>query len=293
MNWITKYFLICIFLSGTCLTKGESKGSIFRAADSLMYAGQFRDARIELEKIAFFNSDQTIVARALIKKAECFKNEKCFQKAYNTLNRIFLPLQPDSLLFRIKYNKALDYYLNKEPGRAVFELQSLDRFVDKEKAGRVRFLSALSYSDLKEWEKSKNEALRFIALSCNNPEKSEMFTMKINKLFDPRNIPQTLSEKKAKNISTFIPGGGQIYAGKIGEGSFCFVLHGALLYFGVTQFLDNFYFTGYTAGFGLLQRLYAGNLQRSQDLVVQVNKQRYDRFFTDYFTLLNSVSEYK
>ena len=289
MKWITKYFLICIFLSGTCLTKGETN-RIFQIADSLMHAGQFRNARIELEKIVFFNNNPTTVVQALIKKSECFKNDFLYEEAYKTLNRIFLPSQPDSLLFKIKYNKALCFYLNDEPGRAIFELQSLDRFSEKEKATRIVFLSALSYVELEEWEKSKQEAIHFISLNCT-PEKQDSITIKINKLFAPGNIPKILSPQKAKNISTFIPGGGQIYAGKIGEGLFCLALHGTLLYFGTSQFIDKFYITGYTAGFGLLQRLYTGNLQRSMNIVNLVNKQRQEKFSGEYFSILTSATE--
>ncbi|MBN2774781.1 MAG: hypothetical protein JXR31_11060 [Prolixibacteraceae bacterium] len=292
MKWIIKYYLICTFLSGIFLTKGFSEDKIFKRADSLMLAGQFRDARIELEKVIFFHNNQQITTEALIRKSDCYKNEQDFKKTYETLNRIFLQNLPDSLLFEVRYEKALAYFLNEEPGRAIFELQSLQKFLsDEKKALRITFLSAISYCDLKDWEEAKKESLEFLKLNVSDPVEKDSFQMQIDELFSEKNIPKTLSRQTAKNISMFIPGGGQFYSGKIVEGLFSFGLHGALFYFGVSQFLDKFYFTGYTAGFGLLQRLYTGNLQRVQDLVDQVNKTRHDDFFNEYFTILTAIAE--
>jgi len=288
MKWTIKYFLICTFLSGIFLT--DANGNVFRHADSLMAAGLFRDARIELEKIVFFNPGGEYHTLALVRKAECYKQEQDFVKIYETLNRIFLLNQPDSMIFYIRYEKALAYYLANEPGRAVFELQGLAWFLSEpEKAARIRFLSALSYCDLKNWAESKNEAKQYLALTAKDSSEYAVYEKLLDNLFLEKNIPKTLSKKTAKNLSTFIPGGGQFYAGRVGEGILSFALHGGLLYFGVSQFLDKFYFTGYTAGFGLLQRLYTGNLQRVQDLVGEVNKKRYDEFYTELYNLLAST----
>jgi hypothetical protein len=290
MKWTTRFFLICIFLSGIFLTDVTAEENIFSAADSLITAGAYRDARIELEKIVFFYPAQEITTVALIRKAACFKQEQNFKKVYETLNRVFLMNQPDNLLFTIKYEKALAYYLDKEPGRALFELQSLSKFLSEiEKAARIKFLSALCYCDLRKWNESKNEAFEYLVLTIADSLKLKMSQNNLDELFINKNIPKQLSKKTAKTLSTFIPGGGQFYTGKIGEGLFSFGLHGALLYFGVSQFLDKFYFTGYTAGFGLLQRVYTGNLQRVQNLVEEVNKKRYDTFYTKYFNLLSSA----
>lgn len=290
MKSITRFFLICTFLSGMFLTKVEGEENTFRVADSLMSAGAFRDAHLELEKIVFFNSSPQITTEALIRKSACYKQEGNFKKAYETLNRIFLVNQPDSFILTIRYEKALAFYLNKESGRAMVELQMLNKFLgDKEKAARIKFLSALSYCDLKKWDESKNEALGYLALVVSDSIKFKTNCDRVEELFLKKNIPRLLSKKTAKNLSMFIPGGGQFYTGRIGEGLLSFGLHGALLYFGASQFLDKFYFTGYTAGFGLLQRIYTGNLQRVQNLVEEVNKKRFDKFYMQYFNILSSA----
>ncbi len=292
MQWIKKYCLTCIFLSAIFLTNGFSQEGIFDVPDSLTAAGQYRDARIELEKIFFFSNNQQVKTLALIRKAACFKAEHHFQEACETLNRIFPAHQPDSLLFEIKYEKALACYLNEDPGQATVELLSLQNLpVNNEQTARMTFLAALSYAGLQNWEESKKAASRFITLTVSEPQKLERIHSQIDSLFAEKNLPVILSEKKAKNLSSIIPGGGQFYAGKIGEGLFSLGLHAALAWFGISEFLDKFYVTGYTAGFGLLQRLYTGNLQRVQDLVKEANKNRIENFLEAYIAVLTSATE--
>lgn len=287
MKWITKSFLICTFLCGFFLTKGFSEERVFPLPDSLMAEGKFRDARLELEKAVFFSPDNSLTCYALLRISDCYREEKNFGKMYETLNRIFLPGQPDSLVFQAKYKKALACYLNQDPARAIFELQSMQPFLaEKEKAVRIRFLSALCYSDLRKWGESKQEAIEYFALTAADSLKYAICLAKADELFSKKNIPKNLSKQTAKHLSSFIPGGGQFYAGKTFEGLFSFALHGALLYFGVSQFLDKFYFTGYTAGFGMLQRIYTGNLQRVQNLVEENNKKHYGEFYKEYLDLL-------
>jgi TM2 domain-containing membrane protein YozV len=292
MKWIKKYCLTCIFLFAIFLTDGFPRERIFRISDSLYSAGQYRDARIELEKIFFFSDNPQVQTQALIRKAACFKAERNFQEASETLNRIFPAHQPDSLLLEIKYEKALAYYLNDQPGQATAELIALRNLPgNNEQTARMTFLAALSYAGLHNWKESKTAAFRFIALTVSEPHKQERIRSQIDSLFIPKNLPVIRSPQKAKNLSSFIPGGGQFYAGKIGEGLFSLGLHAALAWFGISQFLDQFYITGYTAGFGMLQRLYTGNLQRVQDLVIKENKKEDEQFLEAYIAVLTSTTE--
>jgi TM2 domain-containing membrane protein YozV len=257
-----------------------------------MAIGKTRDARLELEKFVFFSTDGNLNRDALLRISECYRDEKNFGKMAESLNRIFLPGQTDSLVFLVKYKKALAFYLANDPSRAIFELQSMARFLDdREKAVRIRFLSALSFSDLRKWGESKHEALEYFAIVAHDSTKYVECLAKADELFAKKNIPKTLSKLTAKHLSSFIPGSGQIYAGKPVEGIFSLAIHGALLYFGASQFLNKLYFTGYTAGFGMLERIYTGNLQRVQNLVEETNKKRYDRFYNDYLNLLTIASE--
>ncbi len=260
----------------------------FSKTDSLMNVGQWQDARIELEKIAYFSNDKNKTTTALLKKAECFNQEHLFSESIKTLSRIFLFNQPDSIIFKTKYNKALAYYLNSESGNSIAELKSLNTYkFDSDKAAQINFLSALAYTELTNWKEAYYEATEFLSISIGNEQSLFYKKVQLDSLFSKKNIPNYLSEKKAKNISTFIPGGGQFYCGKIAEGLFSLGLHGSLLYFGISEFSAGYYFTGYTAGFGLLQRLYTGNLQRVQNLAKTINDKKEKQFVGELLDILS------
>ena len=291
MKWTIKYCLICISLFGIFSTKSYSKDAIFQHPDSLFNAGNLIDARIEFEKIIFLDKSRDVQIYALLQKANCYKQEHDFGNASATLNRIYTFNLPDSSLFAIKYEKALMHYLNNNAGMALVELQALQTKARKnEELARIQFLMSLCHLNLKDWESSKLAAKVFIQILIPNEAMQANYLLKLESLYAKKNIPKQLSAKKAQNLSRFFPGTGQFYAGKIGEGLISFTLHASLLYFGINQFSNRFYFTGYTAGFGLLHRIHTGNLQRVQDIVGKVNKENNDRFFRETFQFLSEVA---
>ncbi len=291
MKWIIKYCLICTFLLGIFSTRSYSKEGIFSFPDKLASEGKWLEACIELEKVIFLFDEKEIQTQAIIKKALCHKHEHDFEKVAETLNRVYLFRQPDSIVFMVKYEKAMAYYLNNEPGKAIFELQSLQsRSWRKEDSARIMLLTSLGYLAMQEWEESQKSAEAFLAIAVATPTKQALYKAHLAQLFSEKNIPKQLSPKKAKNLARFIPGAGHFYTGKIGEGLMSFSLHAGLLYFGIDQFSNKFYFTGYTAGFGLLQRLYSGNLERVQHLAEEVNNEKNTQFYTALFQFLSEAS---
>ena len=291
MKWTIKYCLICISLFGIFSTKSYSNDAIFQYPDSLLGAGNLTEARIEYEKIIFLDKSRDVQTYALFQKANCYKHEHDFANASVTLNRIYTYNLPDSSFFAIKYEKALMHYLNNNAGMALVELQALQtKPLESEQLARIQFLMSLCHLNLKDWENSKQAAKVFIQTLIQNEAIQANYNLKLESLFAKKNIPKQLSAKKAQNLSRFFPGTGQFYAGKIGEGLVSFTLHASLLYFGINQFSNRFYFTGYTAGFGLLQRIHTGNLQRVQDLVGEVNKEKNDCFFRETFQFLSEVA---
>ena len=105
------------------------------------------------------------------------------------------------------------------------------------------------------------------------PEKEVEMEQMVNNLYKKRNIPHVKSVKKAENWSRFIPGSGQVYAGKTGEGVVNFLINASLLAFTAQQAYNGFYITGYLAGLGLFNKTYHGGIKRSGILASQKNKE--------------------
>ena len=94
----------------------------------------------------------------------------------------------------------------------------------------------------------------------------------VDNLYQRKNLPHIRSAKKAENWSRFIPGSGQIYAGKAGEGIVNFLINASLLAFSAHQAINGFYITGYLAGLGFFNKTYQGGIKRSGILATQKNK---------------------
>lgn len=290
MKWTTGYCLICTFLSGIFSTETQSQVSVFRTADSLMKLHAYREASVELEKALFFHGTPEVKTAVLLKKAECYKHLHLFEKSLETLNRIFLPGEPVEIVFQVRYEKALVLYLGGQPGRSLAELElAAGNVSGNEEDARRLFLQALCQCELNQWEEARKSVLVYLnGLEADSATLKKTVTH-LEELFSRKKLTRQLSPGKAKTISMFIPGGGQFYAGKIGEGLFSFGLHGTLFFFGIHQFANKFYFTGYTAGFGLFQRIYTGNLQRVQDLVNEVNAAKKDKFLEELMAILTEI----
>jgi TM2 domain-containing membrane protein YozV len=79
------------------------------------------------------------------------------------------------------------------------------------------------------------------------------------------------SAKKALNLSTFIPGAGQVYAGYPGKG--LINASSQLLSLGVTGIMvyHNLYISGFIIGLGMFQSFYFGGIKQAAYLANQFN----------------------
>ncbi|MEZ5199231.1 MAG: hypothetical protein R2764_23450, partial [Bacteroidales bacterium] len=77
---------------------------------------------------------------------------------------------------------------------------------------------------------------------------------------------------KAENWSRFIPGTGQIYAGRAGEGTVNFLINASVLTFAGFQVYNGFYITGYLAGLGFFNKTYHGGIKRAGVLASYKNQ---------------------
>ena len=128
---------------------------------------------------------------------------------------------------------------------------------------------------MKKWESALEKAKQYTNQHLKEKPNKLLALQKIDSLYSRKNLPKLKSIEKAENLSRFIPGAGQIYCGKIAEGSFTFLFNGAL---GVQQIFTKFYFTGYTAGFGVLHKTYTGNMSRAKHLDTKTNHNRHTLF---------------
>lgn len=247
--------------------------------DSLYVAGQFFEASIEYERLIFYSETPADINYFKYKKALCYKKLRDFNRALEELQSIYLPNASDSLFLRVYYQQSLCYYLNGEPSKAIWKVDEyLNRNNDTISASLFLPVKILCLNETLNWLEAKKCFNEFIQLKNFDQEKKLVLQNIINDLYNRKNLPHIRSAKKAENWSRFIPGSGQIYAGRTAEGLVNFLLNASLLTFSAYQVLNGFYITGYLAGLGFFNKTYQGGIKRSGILANQKNKEIMVRF---------------
>ena len=279
MKWIKKYYLIFIFLCAiSSISKGQNKGILLKA-DSLFSMGKYKSAAIEYERFLYFSGETEDFLNTLYKKAQCYKQLSEFTKACKTLERINLYKENLENYIEIKRELSLCHYLDNKLQKAQMQISQLrHKLKNKHLPKETLLIEIFILNEMKKWSEAQEKAIQYANSQIKMENNKTIALHQIGSLYSRKNLPKLKSIDKAENLSRFIPGAGQIYCGKIAEGSFTFIFNGAFLVLGVQQILTKFYFTGYTAGFGVLHKTYTGNMARTKHLAEKTNHVRHTSF---------------
>ena len=255
-----------------------SKGN-YHLADSLFLAEDYFRASIEYERLIFHQSEPGETNFYRYKKALCYKNINDYSRALSELQTIYFPNPTDSLYSYVAYAQALCLFLNDDALKALWKIDEfINRSHDSVAYRQFQPLKILCLNQQHDWENAKNELKAFIQKSPIASKKKEAFQSQIDSLYSKKTIPKIRSVKKAENLSRFIPGAGQVYVGKIGEGMVNFLINASILAFSAHQFYYKFYVTGYLAGLGMFNKTYHGGIKRAGHLAAEKNKIKTDAF---------------
>ncbi len=198
-----------------------------------------------------------------------------FEQAIEELQSIYFHNDKDSLSQRVYYQLSLCYYLNQKPTNALWKIDEyLNQNADTSSFRLFLPLKILCLNETFRWKESQKCFIQFIQLQNFSPEKSNETIQIVNELYTKKNLPHIRSIKRAENWSRFIPGAGQIYAGKTGEGITNLLLNVTILAFGAYEALNGFYITGYLGGLGIFNKTYHGGIKRSGILASWKSKEQ-------------------
>ena len=270
MSCTIKFFFSFIFLCGIFL----SSKAVGLKGDSLYAAGQYFDASIEYERMIFRNESHASMQYYKYKKAMCFKQLKHYDRALDELQPVYFSDTGDSLFQRVYYEQALCSYLIGEPAKALWKIDEyLHRSSDTASFNLFLPVKLLCLNETFQWKEAEQCFLRYVHMQNFIPEKEVEINRMVTALYEKRNLPQIRSVKKAENWSRFVPGSGQVYAGKTGEGIVNFLLNASVLAFAAHQALNGYYITGDLAGLGFFNKTYHGGMKRAGILASQKNKE--------------------
>lgn len=255
--------MTCIFLCVLFSAKGQ-----FYYADSLYNSSSFDDANLAYERIYFETENASIKQKALLKKAWTQKTQNDYAAAQQTLERIDIySIESDSIKKLIQYELILTAYLaNNFRQVDSYAKQFLINNTDSPYDIQMLLIQILALNELGEWNEAYKKAKVFEGLSQNDVQTDSIYAFK--EKFKLKKV------EKAKMLSTFLPGTGQLYAGYPVKAATSVTLHGASLAFGVFSVLDGYYLSGFLTGAGLLQAFYFGGIKHSGSLAERRNKKK-------------------
>jgi tetratricopeptide (TPR) repeat protein len=238
---------------------------LFRAED-------YRNALFEYERLIYRATENALKTDYLLKKSICYKVLLEHENAVSELERIDLNGLVVERLFEIKFQAALNCYLNEDFSNASSYLVQLSFFVkDESLSSKALWLYALVLNEQSNWEEAKKKVIEYIQFFPDSERNKDSLIIRIEELYRFSNYPVLYSISRAQKMSSILPGLGQIFTGHFKEGLISFSFNViALGFMGYDIFSTN-YISAFTLGSGIFQKFYFGGIERTRFLVTSKN----------------------
>lgn len=236
-------------------------GSAQGRADSLFGRSEYFEAAIAFEQEAFEAGRSVDRTVPLLKKAYCYKALGEYQEALDITSRI-TRYDSDSLRKMVMYERILLAYLLEDYPLAQNELIKWDlRFEEDDlQVLPMKFLVQVSLGQIDEARALLNERHEDLQLTVSQaasllPEKWKL-----------------KNTRKAYNLSLFLPGVGQMYAGHFFKGVVSGTVQAGLVAFTAYHLYHGYFFSGGMTGAALLYTFYLGGARYAGQLAERNNE---------------------
>lgn len=251
--------------------------SLLNVFSSVAQSVDYPNAALQLEYSAFSEKKEAVKIDALLQKAEVLKQNKLFAEAVQNISRIDIENLSDSLQQKILYEEMLCSYLSENYFEAKSFMIQYDNYLkDTSDKYHVNWLKCLIFLNNDDFE---NAHLKFIAAVKPNYKKTA------DSIFVAL-FPKLKNENKAKRLSSFLPGSGQMYAGKIGFGLVNLLSVAGAGYFTAWHIVHQYYLIATVTGGGLMSRFYLGGLKTSKNWAEKYNDKKLIDFNQKISTIL-------
>ncbi|MFT6883151.1 MAG: tetratricopeptide (TPR) repeat protein [Marinoscillum sp.] len=252
------FCFVCIYLFA-CFTNNAQESR----ADSCFATGNLVHAALYFEEQAFFESNLEKKSELLLRKSYCYKALGQFDEAISTLLRI-RNTPNDSLNRSVGYEIILNNYLAgnyEESYKSILKQKLRAKGIHVE----LVYFEALNLLALNRWQEAKELVqLHSDLLSINEGELELLFEGKL----EPKKV------SKAFNLSMFLPGVGQMYAGYFGKGLFSGAVQAGLVGLSAYSLYNGYFFTGTFTGVAFFYTFYFGGARYAQELAMRSNELR-------------------
>lgn len=223
----------------------------------------FQKAVVLFEKLRFLSDDTTEVTNAILWKSYSFKAMQEYYQAEQTIRQIDPGKLDDSLVTLIFHERILLDYMQADFSGAVQNAESEKYFLDDtSKVDQNLYLKVLVYHEAKEWDTAKDLLTRYLQLN-------DLDTSGVDTLYFADEYKST---DRAKKLSTFLPGVGQIYGGSTKNGVINVMIQSGLVWLTVYTIGQGYIAVPLLSGIQNMYRYWSGGRRNAIFLADKHNK---------------------
>lgn len=286
----TASFLVSLIVFAAGGTAEETRQQ-YRYAEQLFESGDYQAARLAYKRLLFHRPATEFRDIADYRVAQSFYYQNRPERAEH-LFREFLAVHPNTP-FRFR-SQLMIGQLHFDAGAyslartTLFEL--LHSNADTEVVAAAHYLRGWCYVYTTDWDKAIAELRRVDTSQTHAPHEKnarQLANILLKKTPLPHKSPQI-----AGWLSTFVPGSGQFYVGKVKEGVLAAALSGTFIYLVADAIRERRYVDG--AGISLIGwQFYWGNRVEAQRFAAEYNSQRERELIETLKNQASSVSPWR
>jgi len=279
MQLFIKLNILSILISSFSICYSQTANETFSLAKYQLNTGNFDQAIFSFQRVLCFGSESE-KNDSYIYLADCYLALKQFNKAIEFYELAYSIQQNDSMKAEIKLQKAYLYLLQKQYNIALIELLDFQPLPSPEFVERKNVMLGITYFLSGNYQKS-NDLLEPLLVKYS-PHR----TNDLKKIFTEAEKKCDIKIKRARLLSTFIPGLGQWYVGDKRNALNSFLLVSGLTGIAV---LVGFNYGLLDAAVALAPwafRYYAGGLKKVELIAIQKIDQNKQIYYEKLLTLL-------
>ena len=272
-------FLLLFGFADVVSAKVIMNVSLIEMADNLFENGSYDDAITEYKRFIFFHPGCDYVSHAYYKMGLSYQNMGQWQNSINSILRSIELCSSDSIKNKNRISFAVSCIAKKDYKLALFELKKVIFFsADKKLIQQAHFFTTVVHIYQESWEDARSSFQYFVKDTTTS---INLLTFKIDTLLSKANTLQMKSLKKAKILSTILPGAGQLYAGKFKSSFNSTILNGINFGFMYHLLANSFYVDASLFFLYVGIRYYKGNIYHAIQETQMFNKNKIDTYKTN------------
>jgi len=237
-------------------------------ADSLFAKGHYFDAITEYKRYVFHNPGSEVLDSIFMQIGISYRHLGEYENSERYLKTALIETESPAMTSRIYIEKAINSLILRETDSASVRLQKALFDNDQDNINQIYFYFIVMHVLDSDYE-SAREYFTHYALSVKMDQESEPW-FRMQKLFDSVEQMKQKNVRRAKWLSTFLPGSGQIYCEAWFNGTIAFFLNTSLFILTGSSLLNAKYLDAVVFGY-FLRLFYTGNRIRTELICIDFN----------------------